>query len=187
MLHQTDYIEGITSILVRQEVIPEKEKSKLIQSFKDVSQERFDYFLLDEGLVSSEQLLKALSEYYKVPSFDVVDYFFNQHLLHMFPKDLLLRNAIIPAELEDDILMVVAADPSDQNLLEIIGNVVSYDIRFSVGLHRDICDAVKEFYDQSITQEEEDESGDEIEDFEDTYEFEIEKEGSIIDEDREEW
>ena len=37
--------------------------------------------------LDQENLLEALSEYYQVPSFDVVGYFFERHLFHMFPKE----------------------------------------------------------------------------------------------------
>ncbi len=54
---------------------------------------------------------------------------------------------------------MVAGNPADQSLLEEIAKHVSYDIQLVVGLRRDICDAVKEFYDKSdsIPEEGEDE------------------------------
>ena len=75
----------------------------------------------------------------------------------MFPKDMLLRNAIIPLEVDENMMIMVASEPDDPELLFEIGEYVSYDIQFYVGLGRDICDAVKEFYDKSDTEDTEDE------------------------------
>jgi hypothetical protein len=64
----------------------------------------------------------------------------------------MLRNGFIPYDREGEIMEVIARDPSDDKLLAIIGNYVSYDIRFMVGLARDISDVVEEYDDASLTQ-----------------------------------
>jgi len=145
------FSQVILSILVKKKAISEEESKALRVAFKRSSKEIFDDFLLEEGLVEKANLLEALAEYYQVPFFDVVGYFFKTHLLHMFPKGFLLRNAIIPIEVDENIMVMVASEPDDPDLLAKVGNHVSYNIRFRVGLKRNICDTVKEFYDKSIS------------------------------------
>lgn len=147
------YVERLTSILVKQGTMSQDEAKAVKKAFKEFDQEIFDEFLIDEGLVEEADLLKALGAYYQVPSFDVVGYFFDTFLLHMFPKAFLLRNQIVPLEVDENIMIVVAAEPNASDLLSLIGDHVSYDIRFRVGLTRHICDTVKEFYDKSDVQE----------------------------------
>lgn len=108
-------------------------------------------FLLSEGLVTRRDILTALSETFQVPWFDVTGYFFDHQLVHLFPKDFLLRNGMIPLMLDEDELIIVAANPADPELLPAFGQYVSWDIQFQVGIRRHIEDAVKEFYDESIT------------------------------------
>jgi hypothetical protein len=139
--------------LVRNEVITDKVARDLEQQFNDAEQQRFDDFLLQEGIVSKEDLLTALSQVYQVPETDVEGYFFQTHLLQMFPKDFLMRHAMIPMERDENILVVVAADPSDPELLALIGDHVSYDIEFFVGIYTDILDAIEEYYDRALTQD----------------------------------
>ncbi len=105
--------------------------------------------LLSDGIVTRRDVLIALGEAYQVPWFDVTGYFFDHQLVHLFPKDFLLRNGIIPLMIDEDELIVVAAQPSD-DLLPLFGNYVSWDIQFQVGIRRHIEDAVKEFHDESI-------------------------------------
>lgn len=146
------FVDAFTQILLRQHCLKRDEALAIKKIFFDRSQEAFDDFLLQEGLISRTEILNALSTYYQVPSFDVIGYFFEYRLLHEFPKDFLLRHEIIPLEREEDTLFVVASHPNDANLLAQIGEYVSYDIQFLVGIARDITDAVKEFYDKSPTE-----------------------------------
>ncbi len=146
------YVEGLTDILVKLGMLPIQERLATEQAFKDSGLAVFDDFLLEEALIDREDLLRALSVYFKVPPFDAVGYFFDTQLLHMFPKDFLLRNAIIPREVDEEIMIMIASEPDLPDLLSQIGEHVSYDIQFEVGIQTDITDAIKEFYDESLTQ-----------------------------------
>jgi len=176
------FIRKLTHILVINGAIDAKAEHQFDEAFKKSAHESYEMFLLDEGLVEPNELLNALSQCYKVPSFDVSDYFFEHNLLHFFPKDFLLRNAVIPAELDEDMLVLVTSDPSDADLARKINEFVSYDVRFCVGIYRDICDAIEEFYDYALTQKNED-GLDDLDTDSEVYEFEIDEEGAVIDED----
>lgn len=153
-MHKPETFESdVLAILVRLQAITTEDATALEKSFYDSDVDQFDDFLLSEGIVDEEKLLIALSEYYQVPSFDVVGYFFERHYVRMFSKSMLLQNSIIPLEVDENIMIVVASRPNDPDLLLEIGQYVSYDIQFFVGIGRDICDAVKEFYDKADTED----------------------------------
>ena len=140
---------GFLRVLVELKYLEAEDAVKLLAAYNESDIDQFDDFLLSEGIVEQEHLLEALSQYFQVPSFDALGYFFETHLLRMFPKDMLLRNEIIPLQVDTNIMIVIAANPANPDLLFEIGENVSYDIRFHVGIARDICDAVKEYYDKS--------------------------------------
>jgi len=144
------FVDGLTTILAKNKVIKPEEATAMKKAFHESEKPEFDEFLLQEGLVQESDLLKALSQYYQVPAFDVLGYLFRHHLITMFPKDFLLREAVIPLEVDNNILSVVASNPSKPGLESALREYVSYDIAFRVGLKRDIGDAVQEFYDQAI-------------------------------------
>ena len=150
------FTQGLSEILVKAKVIAPNEARSMQELFKDSTKETFDEFLLEEGLVEESDLLKGLSEYYQLPSFDVVGYFFDHNLVTKFPKGFLLRSGIIPLEVDQNMLIVVASNPEESRLESAIRDYVSYDVNFMVGLKRDICDAVKEFYDLSPVEVDED-------------------------------
>jgi hypothetical protein len=147
---------GFLNILIKLGAITQEDAHALEKAFHDSDVDQFDDFLLSEGLIDETKILEALSEYYRVPSFDVIGYFFERHLVRMFPKDMLLRNEIIPLEVDENMMIMIASKPNNPELLFDIGESVSYDIRFYVGIGRDITDAVKEFYDKSDTEDTQD-------------------------------
>ncbi len=144
---------GFLEVLVQLTFITPEDAIELLKRYDESDVDQFDEFLLSEGILEQEELLQALSQYYQVPSFDVVGYFFETHLLRMFDKSMLLRNEIIPMQVDENIMIVVAANPDNSELLFEIGENVSYDVRFYVGIARDICDAVKEYYDKADTED----------------------------------
>lgn len=155
-MKQSSFVNAFVTILAKHNVIEHDKALALKKLFEESSQASFIDFLLEEGLFSRGVILNALSEYYRVPAFDVVGHFFERHLVRMFEKGVMLRNVFIPLEVDENIMIVIASDPSNPALLPIIGKSVSYDIQFMVGIGPDICDAVKEFYEESITEVEED-------------------------------
>lgn len=151
------FVEKVSDIFIEQGLASEKEASAMRRSFKESGKEQFVDFLLEEGLMQAVDILHALSIYYEVPAIDVTDTFFERRLLQEFPKDFLLRHRVIPLQTEQDILFVVASNPAQDGLESDLRSFVSYDIEFYVGIGLDITDAIKEFYDESVAEEDEDE------------------------------
>lgn len=147
------FVDRILEVLTKQGILKPQEAKDLKTAFEQRAAEQFDYFLLSEGLVEKNALLKALSVLYKVPAFDVNGAFFDHLLLTNFPKDFLLRNAVIPLELDGDALVVVVAEPDTPGLEHALRQFTENDIVFMVGLRTAICDAVKEFYDKAVTED----------------------------------
>jgi len=141
--------EKLCNILVKNGNITERESQDLQKDFVGRNKENFDDFLLSESIIIKDDLLQALSECYEVPAFDTVGHFFKRNLLVQFPKDFLIRHAIIPLEREGNMLVMVASEPDNTNCLEEMGEYVSDDIRFFVSIKQDIFDAIEEYYEES--------------------------------------
>jgi hypothetical protein len=154
---ENNFEVGFLRTLVALKLITAEDAVKLLAAYHESDVDQFDEFLLSEGILDMENLLQALSEYYQVPSFDTVGYFFERHLLHMFPKEMMVRHEIIPLQVDENMMVVVAAQPDNPDLLFEIGEYVSYDIRFYVGVALNIRDAIEEYYDKADTEVNEDE------------------------------
>ncbi|KKP28870.1 MAG: General secretion pathway protein E [candidate division TM6 bacterium GW2011_GWF2_30_66] len=148
----SEYIKGLSGILEKNKMLTHDESLAVQKSFIDSDHDLFDDFLIEEGIVQESDLLKALGQYYNIAPFDVTGYFFDHELITKFPKGFLLREGIIPVEVDNDIMSVVASDPDKEGLESMIKEYASYDVVFMVGIRRDICDAVKEFFDKSVSE-----------------------------------
>ena len=152
MSRKKSFVKNFTKLLCKRELISVEDSLELPDEFSHRAKESFDNFLLSEGLVSKDDLLESLREYYQVPAFDAQGHFFQRSTVRLFPKIFLIKNVIIPIERDENMLIVLANDPTDHELLSKIGEFVSYDIHFRVGLYQDILNAVHEYYDASVTQ-----------------------------------
>lgn len=168
MENKKSFVSRFAEALVKKEIMKEPEAMSFVQEFHDRAKGNVVSFLLEEGLVEKEDILRALSSMYDVPSFDVRGYFFNHELLMHFPKDFLLENVVIPLEVEEDLLSVVVNNPEDEEAIAKIGDFVSYNVMVYVGIQEDICDAIEEYYDEDVItaeiEEQEEESGNETDD-----------------------
>src|SRR5205823_7368536 len=95
------FVSEFLDVLVRMNVMKKSEAQASDTAFHESAKENFVDFLIEEGLVDRDDILVALGQYYQVPYFDVVGHFFELYLLHQMPKDVLLRNGIIPLEVDE--------------------------------------------------------------------------------------
>jgi type IV pilus assembly protein PilB len=143
-----EYVKALSDILCRDGVLSKHDARALVQDFRGTDKEQLNYFLVDEGLVSQQELLRALGEYYQLPYFDVRGYQFNHDLLALFPQDFLVRNAIIPIQFDENILTVAVGDPEREDLRSNLRNYMVHHIEFNVGIVRDIVDEIRAYYEE---------------------------------------
>lgn len=151
MKNRTSFIDGFSEILARHQILSASDIKSLHKSFKDRNDVTFEEFLLQEGLADKAEILKAMSEYYKVPSIDVQGEFFDHFLLRLFPKDLMIRLGFIPQKRYEDSITVIVANPFNPFLRGIISRYIMHEVVFNVSFLSDIQNAIQEFYDLSIT------------------------------------
>lgn len=152
MAEHNRMIDKLCAILQKNKALNDLDAQALVRAFGERSGATFEEFLLEEGLVEKKELLKALEEYFQTTAVDVTGLELNHHLVHMFPKDVMLRNLFVPWDREGDVLSVIAVNPRDPQLPEIVGKFVSYDVAFVAGFARDINDAIEDYYDESLVQ-----------------------------------
>lgn len=157
-----DFVNGFLDILKKQKSIGDKEFDSLKKDFAGRSQDTLVYFLIDQGMVPKNEVLSALSKYFQVPSFDVSGYMFDHNLVASFDEDLMTSQCFIPLNESDDILVVITDNPDSSGLDELILENTDAEVVFYVGIKRDILDAIQEFYEVAVT---EDEIEDEEEEF----------------------
>lgn len=150
MSKKHQFVTRLADAFVKLQVFSEQEADSLVKEFQGRTKGRIDDFLLDEGIVDRETLLKALQSIYNISPFDVRGHFFNHQLLLFVPKDFLLSKGIIPLDVDDEIMTIVMSNPEDEETLDTLGRYVSYNVNVFVGIRRDIIDAIEEYYDEDV-------------------------------------
>ncbi|MCL4380193.1 hypothetical protein M1466_01720 [Candidatus Dependentiae bacterium] len=133
--------------LVVDGALADHHKQAVMRSAETLNLADAEFFLLSEGMVTKEQLLAALSRVYEVPFFDVRGYLFNHDLVTLFDIDFLLHWMLIPIELEEGVIAMVAGDPAKEGLLEAMDDYTDYTVALRVGIIRDIIDEIRAFSD----------------------------------------
>lgn len=144
------FVSRLADAFVKQQVFSPDQAESLVKEFKGRAKGRIDDFLLDEGLIDREVLLKALQAVYGIAPFDVRGHFFNHQLLLFFPKDFLLNQGFIPLDVDDEIMTIVMSNPEDEETLDTLSRYVSYNVNVFVGIRHDIVDAIEEYYDEDV-------------------------------------
>lgn len=150
MSKKNQFVYKLADAFVKLKVFSEQEADSLVKEFQGRAKGRIDDFLIDEGIVDRETLLKALQNVYGIPPFDVRGYFFNHQLLLFLPKDFLMNKGIIPLDVDDEIMTIVMSNPEDEETLDTLARYVSYNVTVFVGIRRDILDAIEEYYDEDV-------------------------------------
>ncbi len=150
MLKKEMFVSRLADALVKLQIFSAQEAESLVKEFQGRAKGRIDDFLLDEGIVDRETLLKALQAVYGIAPFDVRGHFFNHQLLLFFPKDFLINQGFIPLDVDDEIMTIVMSNPEDEETLDTLSRYVSYNVNVFVGIRRDVSDAVEEYYDEDV-------------------------------------
>jgi len=119
------------------------------QEFHNHTLGNYEDFLLESGVVTRDQLLEALEQYYDVKAIDVLGDVFDPSLVQKFPYDTLIEHNCIPYGQDGYQLMVIAGNPHNEELEAILGEYVSYDLVFFVGIPRHIRLMVQDYYQDS--------------------------------------
>lgn len=142
------YAQEIASVLYKQGTLKKIDATALARDFRDSGQAQVHEFLLEEDVVSRGDLLRALAQYYGVPAIDVPGTQFSHDLVRMFPVHVLVKNTVIPLEMDANVIVFVAARPSD-TLRKELRHYTDCHVEFAVGIAKDIVEAIELFHDET--------------------------------------
>jgi type IV pilus assembly protein PilB len=74
---------------------------------------RFGELCLQEELVSEDVLYKALAEQFGLDFIDLSSFKLDEHILELFPADIMYRYTFVPVGIVNDAIAVAVSDPTD--------------------------------------------------------------------------
>jgi type IV pilus assembly protein PilB len=119
--------ELIGDLLVREGLITREQLQKALLEQKQTGM-RVGYNLVKMGYVAEIELTKMLAKQHKMPAVDLSRFEVDPKIAKMIPGDLAHKNVVIPLKREGRTLTVAMADPTNLGVLEDLKFITRYDI-----------------------------------------------------------
>ncbi|MDB4875041.1 MAG: type secretion system protein [Gemmatimonadetes bacterium] len=119
--------ERIGDLLFREGLITAEQLAKALQEQKQ-NGTRVGYNLIKLGFIQEVELTKALAKQHKMPAVDLSRFEVDPKVAKMIPADLAQKNLVIPLKRDGRTLTVAMADPSNLGVLEDLKFITRYDI-----------------------------------------------------------
>jgi type IV pilus assembly protein PilB len=123
----TSTSERIGDLLFREGLITAEQLAKALQEQKQ-SGTRVGYNLVKLGFIQEVELTKMLAKQHKMPAVDLSRFEVDPKIAKMIPNDLAQKNLVIPLKRDGRTLTVAMADPSNLGVLEDLKFITRYDI-----------------------------------------------------------
>jgi len=120
-------IDRIGELLVREGLITSEQLSKALQEQKQ-NGTRVGYNLVKMGFVPELELTKMLAKQHKMPAVDLSRFEVDPKIAKMIPGDLAQKNVVIPLKRDGRTLTVAMADPTNLGVLDDLKFITRYDI-----------------------------------------------------------
>ena len=109
-------------------------------------QKRLGEYLVEERLVTPEDVAMTLSLQLKLPIIDLRRHPVQPEAVRLIPEEYARRHDLIPIEVSDSVLVVVMADPANIQVLEDLKTQARMAIQSAVGILSDIREAINRNY-----------------------------------------
>ena len=119
--------ERIGDLFVREGLITSEQLAKALQEQRQ-NGTRVGYNLVKLGFVPEIELTKMLAKQHKMPAVDLSRFEVDPKIAKMIPADLAQKNIVIPLKREGRTLTVAMADPTNLGVLEDLKFITRYDI-----------------------------------------------------------
>jgi type IV pilus assembly protein PilB len=89
---------------------------------------RLGYVLVKLGLIQEIEITKVLARQYRMPAVDLTGFQVDSKIVRLIPAEMAVKNVVLPLKREGRTLTVAMADPTDIGLLEDLKFITRYDL-----------------------------------------------------------
>jgi type IV pilus assembly protein PilB len=144
--------ERLGEFLVREGLVTREQVVRGLAE-QQASGMRLGYCLVKLGSVAEVELTKALARQFRMPAVDLSRFEPDARVVKLVPADLALRHLVLPLKREGRTLTVAIADPANPNVLEDLKFITRYDVFPVVAGEYTLRALVEKFYDAGEQQQ----------------------------------
>ncbi len=111
-----------------------------------ISGERLGTVLVKYGMLTEQQLIEALQEQLNVPFIDLSRERIDPKMVAVLPKNIAIRNEVVPVRIEDDSLYLAMKDPMDFMAVEEVRVASGYEVIPMIANPNGVNRAIEELY-----------------------------------------
>jgi len=132
----------IGEILFERGVLSQDQLQYVIEKRKTVS-ERFGEICVNDGLVTDEEVSRALAEQFGFEFIDLQDFKIDEAILSAFPPDVVYRHHFVPLALDGETLDIAISDPTDVINLDELEILVNKPLNIKVASKNQIAQILR--------------------------------------------
>jgi type IV pilus assembly protein PilB len=110
------------------------------------------------GIMSANDVLVLLAAEYDLETVRLANYKIPKELIKLVPRDIAIRYNIVPIDNTDESLTIAMADPTDVQVFDALSHLLEIDVQGVITSVDDIEMALKKYYSDELSLEEEYES-----------------------------
>lgn len=120
-------IERLGDLLVKEGLVTKEQLEKALAEQK-TSGTRVGYNLVKLGFIPELELTKVLARQYKMPAVDLSKFEADPRILKLVPADVAVKHLVLPLKRDGRTLTVAMADPTNMGVVEDLKFITRYDI-----------------------------------------------------------
>jgi type IV pilus assembly protein PilB len=119
--------DRLGQVLVQEGLLTREQLAQALAEAKS-SKFRLGYVLVKLGLVQEIDITKVLARQYRMPAVDLSNFQVDSKIIRLIPTEMAVKNVVLPLKREGRTLTVAMADPTDIGLLEDLKFITRYDL-----------------------------------------------------------
>ncbi len=134
----------ITDILVAQGLVNEAQLNSAFEASQTAGQS-MGVTLMQMGLITESQYVAALAHQIGMDFVDLGEYPISRHAVMALPAAIARKYSVLPIDIEDGVLILATADPSDVLALDDVRSTTGMEIQLVIATRRDVISAIDRY------------------------------------------
>jgi len=148
---QKNYLSNLSNlrlgeILINQGMINSEQLKKALEIQKTGNKKKVGEILVNQGAISQKQLLQALQHVYEAEYIELEEVIIDPEIVTIIPKRIAVRYKIVPLSKEDNTLIIAMANPLDVNTIDYIKEYTKMEVIPKFASEEDITNVLSTYY-----------------------------------------
>ena len=144
--------DRIGELLIREGLLTREQLIRALEEHVNSPGQRLGYTVVKLGLVSETDVVRMLARQYRLPAVDLSRFKVDLRLLKLIPAELAYRHSVLPLKLDGRTLTVAIADPLAMGVMDDLKFITRFDIQPVLAGEFSIRNAIEKNYEAAELQ-----------------------------------